>query len=260
MAVPRQADVGRARRPGRPPDRARSRRAAVSPRQRQRLDRARLTARPCARRRPARRRAPRPRRPPSGGVGGVEQARTNAEPTMTPSAKAATSAAWAPLDTPSPTQTGRSVTARTRRDQRAGRARRRRAGAGDAHRRGGVDEAAAVLGGVAQPLVGRGRRDEEDPVQPGGVGGGEPVRRARRLVGREVGRDDAGAAGGGQRVGEPLVAVALDRVPVGHHQRRARRSRRPLATVPSTSSVVVPLRSAASTAAWMVGPSISGSE
>jgi len=33
---------------------------------------------------------------------------------MTPSAKAATSAAWAPSDTPRPTATGWSVTARTR--------------------------------------------------------------------------------------------------------------------------------------------------
>ena len=41
-------------------------------------------------------------------------ARTNADPTMTPSAYPATSAAWSALDTPSPTPTGRSVTRRTR--------------------------------------------------------------------------------------------------------------------------------------------------
>jgi hypothetical protein len=38
--------------------------------------------------------------------------RTNADPTITPSAYAATSAAWAPLLTPSPTPTGRSVPSR----------------------------------------------------------------------------------------------------------------------------------------------------
>jgi hypothetical protein len=40
--------------------------------------------------------------------------RTRAEPTITPSAKAATCAAWAPVETPSPTQIGRSVISRVR--------------------------------------------------------------------------------------------------------------------------------------------------
>ena len=40
--------------------------------------------------------------------------RTNAEPTITPSAYDATWAAWSPLETPRPTPIGRSVTARVR--------------------------------------------------------------------------------------------------------------------------------------------------
>src|SRR5690606_14297033 len=39
---------------------------------------------------------------------------TRAEPTITPSAKAATSAAWAPVLPPRPTQSGRSVVGRRR--------------------------------------------------------------------------------------------------------------------------------------------------
>ena len=46
--------------------------------------------------------------------------RTKAEPTITPSAYDATSAAWSPLLTPRPTPTGRSVAAPGARDQRAG--------------------------------------------------------------------------------------------------------------------------------------------
>ena len=41
-----------------------------------------------------------------------------------------------------------------------------------------------------------------------------------RVVGGQVGRDQARSAGRGQVGGEPLDAVALDRVPVGHHERR----------------------------------------
>ena len=40
--------------------------------------------------------------------------RTKAEPTITPSAYDATSAAWSPWETPRPTHTGRSVTVRVR--------------------------------------------------------------------------------------------------------------------------------------------------
>ena len=60
-----------------------------------------------------------------GAVVGVRRAarRTNAEPTITPSAYDATSAAWSPLLTPSPTPTGRSVACagRGRRAARPGR-------------------------------------------------------------------------------------------------------------------------------------------
>ena len=79
-------------------------------------------------RRPVTPRAPAARRTPAassaasaadrvdagGGVLGVEQQLTNAEPTMTASAKPATAAAWSPSRTPSPTPTGESVPARPR--------------------------------------------------------------------------------------------------------------------------------------------------
>ena len=46
--------------------------------------------------------------------GASSRRRTKAEPTITPSANAATWAAWAPLLTPRPTATGRSVCSRIR--------------------------------------------------------------------------------------------------------------------------------------------------
>src|SRR5262249_2367605 len=46
--------------------------------------------------------------------GALARRRANAEPTMTPSAKAAPSAAWARLLTPRPTATGRPVCSRVR--------------------------------------------------------------------------------------------------------------------------------------------------
>ena len=51
---------------------------------------------------------------PSSGVAASTSVRTRADPTMTPSANSPTSAAWSPLETPSPTHTGRSVTSRVR--------------------------------------------------------------------------------------------------------------------------------------------------
>ena len=53
-------------------------------------------------------------RTPDAASGASSKHRTNAEPTMTPSQYPATSAAWAPLVTPSPMPIGRSVAARTR--------------------------------------------------------------------------------------------------------------------------------------------------
>ena len=49
------------------------------------------------------------------------------------------------------------------------------------------------------------------------VGRGDPL---GREVGREVGGDQARSPGGGQVGGEPVDAVALDGVPVGHHDGR----------------------------------------
>ena len=77
------------------------------------------------------------------GAAAVEQARTSAEPTITPSAKPATSAAWSPLETPRPTQTGMSG---ARRADPLDQGRRgvadAGARAGDPHGRRGVDEPA----------------------------------------------------------------------------------------------------------------------
>ena len=49
------------------------------------------------------------RSPAARSSGWSSSARTNAEPTITPSAYDATSAAWSPLLTPRPTPTGRSA-------------------------------------------------------------------------------------------------------------------------------------------------------
>ena len=81
------------------------------------------------------------RSPAARSSGWSSRARTNAEPTITPSAYDATSAAWSPLLTPRPTadrQVGRRAGAG---DQRPGEVAGRGAGAGDAHDGGGVDEA-----------------------------------------------------------------------------------------------------------------------
>ena len=69
-------------------------------------------------------------------------------------------------------------------DERAGQRRGRRPRAGHAHHRGRVDEAAAVPGGHPEPLLGRGRRDEEDPVEAVRVGRRDPLLGPRRGSGR----------------------------------------------------------------------------
>ncbi len=101
--------------------------------------------------------------------------------------------------------------------QRAGELGRRGARAGHPHDGGRVDEAAARLRGVAQPLVGRRGRDQEDLVEVVGVRCRDPLVGG---VGSEVGRDQARSPGTREVGGEPLDAVLLDRVPVGHHHRR----------------------------------------
>ena len=53
--------------------------------------------------------------------------------------------------------------------------------------------------------------------RPSRVRGRDPL---PGLVGRQVGRDRAGPAGGGQVAGEAVRPVLLDQVPVGHHHGR----------------------------------------
>ena len=127
---------------------------------------------------------PAPRSPAPGSSAWSSRTRTNAEPTITPSAYAATSAAWAPVPTPRPTPIGRSVTARVRATSGPARSLVVVAGAGHAHHRGGVDEAAAGRRGHRDPLVGRRRRDQEDLVEVVRVGGGDPLRPRCRGSGR----------------------------------------------------------------------------
>ena len=116
----------------------------------------------------------------SSGAGRARRAGTGPAPSRRSRRRrsAPTSAAWAPVETPSPTQTGRSVTARARSDQRRGRVADRRSHAGDAHRRGGVDEAAAGRRAVRRAARRRGRRDQEDPVEVRWPAG--PPRASRR--------------------------------------------------------------------------------
>ena len=116
---------------------------------------------------------------------------TNAEPTITPSANAATSAACAPRPHAQP-DADRQVGVRrgTRCDERGAASPTRVAGAGDAHRRRGVEEPAGGGRGRRDPLLGRRRRDQEDPVEAVRVGGREPL---VGLVGDEVRRDHARA-------------------------------------------------------------------
>lgn len=91
------------------------------------------------------------------------------------------------------------------------------AGPGDPHQGGGVDEAAARRGDGGEPLVPAAGRDDEDGGQAVLLGVLPPQ---SGLLHRQVGQDAAGAARLGQLGGEPLHAVAVDRVPVRHDEDR----------------------------------------
>ncbi len=129
--------------------------------------------------------------------------------------------------TPRPTPTGQAGSGRVGAGDEAGRPGRWwwRA-AGDAHDGGGVDEAAAGGGGHGDPLVGRGRGDQEDLVEVAGVGGGDPL---VRVGGRRSGVIRP-CPGVGQVGGEPLDA-RTSRVP-------GRSSRRWACSVAATASTV----------------------
>ena len=88
----------------------------------------------------------------------------------------------------------------------------------DAHARGRVDEAPRVARGVRQTLVAGIRGHQEDPVQSVPLRGLDPF---AGLVGDQIRRDDAGAAGVRQIVREPFHPVMEDHVPVAHDQRHA---------------------------------------
>jgi len=95
-------------------------------------------------------------------------------------------------------------------------------GAGDAHQRGGVDEAAAGPGDRGHPLAGGTGRDQEHPVQVVLVGRVEP---GACLLHGEVRGDQPRTARRGQVPGEGAHPVPVDRVPVGHDQHRYARRR-----------------------------------
>ena len=183
---------------------------------------------------------------------------TSAEPTITASAYAAISRACAPLETPRP-DPDQGV-----RGRRPGSARTSSGaadgglgpGPGHPHHRGGVDPAAAGRDRRGQPLVGGGRRDQEDPVQPVGVGDGEPL---LRLVGGQVGGDRARRRPprpGRGRTGRRRSArsgSSRSSPPRGCRWRRPPRRRR------SASRVRTPRCRARVPARWTVTPSIIGS-
>ena len=191
-------------------------------------------------RRPARRPVDPTAATPAAGVSASSSRRTKAEPTMTPSAYAATSAAWAG---------GRHAEAHGHRQRRARAACARRARArrprrwlhaGDAHERGGVHEArrdAATTSMRASVLLGATRNTRSRPASSVAAIQGPASSGVRSGV------MTPDAAGGGEVAGEPLDAVALDRVPVGHDERRARRCARLPRPCASTSLVVVPCAS-----------------
>ena len=174
-----------------------------------------LAGRGCAPRRPARwpGRALRPGRP---GSGAASSRCTNADPTMTPSAKPATSAACAPSRTPSPTPTGRLVASRTRVTSPAAARADRVAGAGDAHQRRGVDEAAAGRGDRAQPLV---RTSSARPGRPGrGRCSSAAASHGPASSGVRSGVISPAPPAAARSRGEGVHAVVVDRVPVRHDQ------------------------------------------
>ena len=198
--------------------------------------------------------------PPVGGAG--RGPARSADPTMTPSAKAATSAAWARVETPEPDAHRGRRRLRACRATSVGGARRRRsvARAGDAHRRGGVDEAR----GRPRPSSAAARRSRTGATRktrsrPCVVAGARSTPRASS--GMRSGVISPAPPAAARSAGETRDAVPVDRVPVGHHQRRERPARGDLLDgARGRRGCGCPPRSAASTACWITGPSISGSE
>src|SRR5699024_9295174 len=89
-----------------------------------------------------------------------------------------------------------------------------RPGAGDSHRRGGVEETPARRGGHLQPFVGGGGGDDEHLVEVVCVGGSAPF---ARFVRGEVGGDEARSPVLGEVGSKAVHAVAEYRVVIRHH-------------------------------------------
>ena len=180
---------------------------------------------------------------------------TKAEPTMTPSANPATSAACSGL-TPQPdAHRQRSSRGYARPGPRLLAHRLPRSG--DAHQGGRVDEAAARRRDLGQPLVPAARRDDEDGGQTVLLGGLPPRLRTPPPAGRggcsllprprPARRRSAQRRSGRRGSSTSCTAPA--------HPSAACASR----TVRITSAMRTPPRRAMSSAVWMTGPSRTGS-
>ena len=176
---------------------------------------------------------------------------------ITPSAIRPTSAACAGVPIPKPTATGTSDSALVAATRSASSVGQLVALAGGPHGRDDVDEAAGDGADPAQAL-GRGRRrDQRHQRQPGG---GERLADLLRLAERQVGDDRPGGPG------RDRAARRTPRRRRGRGPCSRRPSGRPAAARRPTGRSRAPLRrwrrasSAAVAAAWIVGPSASGSE
>ena len=235
--------------------------SVVEPRLRERVDRRQLpghaagsatryrfTAAPRPARRPARRRRSAPPSP---------AARTSRLPTITPSARSPTARACAGVEMPNPTATGtlgrgahpldragqlgRQLVALARRARRATPCRRTRARRGRSR--------------LSRSSVRR-RRRQRHQRQPRDVAVGAQL---GGLVVREVGHDQPRRARAAARRLSRKPSWPQHDVRVGH-QHAPGSARRAPAHTSSTHSGVAPAASARVPAAWITGPSASGSE
>ena len=195
---------------------------------------------------------------PASRVGASATPRTSRLPTITPSAISPTAATCSGVPTPNPTATGTSAAARTRSTTSPSSGGSAGAFAGDARDRHDVDEPAR---GLRDPphVVGRsGRRDQRDQ---------RDARRRRRP--RATRAASAAGMSGTISPETPRSASWSDRRArsraraAGSRNTSAPPGRRPAsgaATSSRTRSSVAPPSSARCPAAWIAGPSASGSE
>src|SRR5512133_2702359 len=93
---------------------------------------------------------------------------------------------------------------------------------GDPHHGRGIDPSAASRHSRDEALIGGRWRNQEDPVQTVRIRNRDPL---LGLVRGEVWGDRTCATGGGKIASKPVCAVALDQVPISHHDRRCARTR-----------------------------------